>query len=162
MDSTMYKKWINCQRKWLFCDEVKKKRRHEEADHQKAIFSWLNLYPELRQYVFHIPNGGRRSKFEGRHLKLEGVTPGIYDNFLAYPSGIYHGFFFEMKAPGKIKNLSEAQLKKKKIFEAVGYKCAEFDNWFKARDGILEYLGDNKIRFSLRSEKCLTTNNLEN
>ena len=47
---------------------------------QQECFMWhWNTYPEQRGLLFHIPNGGARSKREGRLFKDIGVFPGVAD-----------------------------------------------------------------------------------
>lgn len=72
-----------------------------EEEEQTALFSWAELnmgrFPELR-WLFHIPNGGKRSKAEAARFKAAGVKAGISDLFLPCPRGSYHGLWIEMKA----------------------------------------------------------------
>lgn len=73
-----------------------------EAQEQAYVFKWSqqpdirDQWPELA-LLFHIPNGGTRDPVEGKHLKQQGVKPGVPDLFLPVPSGRYHGLFIEMK-----------------------------------------------------------------
>ena len=72
-----------------------------EEEEQTALFSWAELntgrFPELR-WLFHIPNGGKRSKREAARFRAAGVRAGISDLFLPCPRGSYHGLWIEMKA----------------------------------------------------------------
>ena len=83
-----------------------------EAQHQANVIKWSQQphirtqWPELA-LLFHIPNGGTRDAIEGKHLKQQGVKPGVPDLFLAAPSGQYHGLFIEMKSDSG--RTSEAQ-----------------------------------------------------
>lgn len=74
-------------------------RRTEEQE-QIALMNWArmqeNVYPELTM-LFHIPNGGKRSKAEAARFKAAGVKSGVPDLFLPIPRGKYHGLFIEMK-----------------------------------------------------------------
>ena len=47
--------------------------------------------------LHHIPNGGTRDAIEGRHLKQQGVKPGVPDLCLPVPRGLYHALYIEMK-----------------------------------------------------------------
>lgn len=79
------------------------KRRPEDAL-QRAIIKYLRLALP-RALVFHIPNGGARSKTEAAILKGLGVLPGIPDVAIIPAGGIAR--FIEVKAPkGRV---SEAQ-----------------------------------------------------
>lgn len=73
--------------------------QHEEAE-QAALFEWAaykaGQWPELA-YLFHIPNGGLRSKATAARLKAAGVKPGVPDLFLPVTRGQSAGLFIEMK-----------------------------------------------------------------
>ena len=61
-----------------------------EAQEQKALFRWAELakggHPELG-LMYATPNGGSRNPIEARHLKEQGVKPGVPDIFLPVPKG---------------------------------------------------------------------------
>ena len=65
-----------------------------EGQEQATLFNWARMmegmYPELR-LMFHVPNGGGRSKAEAGRFKMEGVKAGVPDIFLPVPRGNYHG-----------------------------------------------------------------------
>ena len=71
-----------------------------EGEEQAMLFSWAQMfayrYPELK-LMFHIPNGGKRSKVEAARFKKEGVKSGVPDIFLPVARGKYHGLFIELK-----------------------------------------------------------------
>lgn len=73
-----------------------------EARHQAAVLKWSrqpsirSKWPELA-LLHHIPNGGSRDAIEGRHLKEQGVKPGVPDLCLPVSRGRYHGLYIEMK-----------------------------------------------------------------
>lgn len=71
-----------------------------EEQEQAAIFEWVQLmtpqYPEL-DLLFHVPNGGLRSKPEAVRMKKTGVKPGVPDLCLPVPRGESHGLFIELK-----------------------------------------------------------------
>lgn len=74
-----------------------------EAQHQANVIKWSQQpsvrakWPELA-LLHHIPNGGTRDTIEGRHLKQQGVKPGVPDLCLPVARGRYHGLYIEMKA----------------------------------------------------------------
>lgn len=47
---------------------------------------------------FHVPNDAKRSVGAALRLKAMGMSKGVPDLFIAWPSGEYHGMFVEMKA----------------------------------------------------------------
>lgn len=71
-----------------------------EAQHQHNVIAWSELhmgeYPELA-LLHHIPNGGTRDAVEGKHLKGQGVKPGVPDLHLPVARGSYHSLYLEMK-----------------------------------------------------------------
>lgn len=105
--------------------------QHEEAE-QAALFEWAayksGQWPELA-YMFHIPNGGLRSKATAARMKAAGVKPGVPDIFLPATRGRYAGLFIEMKY-GKNKPSPEQQryldrLEREGYAVAVCYGCDE-------------------------------------
>lgn len=64
-----------------------------------------NTYPQIRGFLFSVPNGSQRSMIEAQKLKATGQTPGIPDLLLVWPQ--FHAF--ELKTPTGRK--SEAQIK---------------------------------------------------
>lgn len=96
----------------------KRKRKHLEADLQRACFTHFRTqYPKYANLYFSIPNGTNLHKkrnakggfyTEMNLLKQQGLVVGVWDSFLALPKGKWGGAFFEFKiAPNK---LSENQL----------------------------------------------------
>lgn len=73
-----------------------------EAQHQAMVMKWSQQpsirekWPELA-LLHHIPNGGSRDAIEARHLKDQGVKPGVPDLCLPVARGRYHGLYIEMK-----------------------------------------------------------------
>ena len=52
---------------------------------QQEMYMWFhNTYPDLRGCLFHVPNGGARSRREGALFKEIGVVPGVADLFFMY------------------------------------------------------------------------------
>jgi len=71
-----------------------------EEQEQVYVIQWCELMrPELPELelLFHIPNGGLRSKTEAVRFKRIGVKPGVPDLFLPVARGKFHGLFIEMK-----------------------------------------------------------------
>lgn len=71
-----------------------------EDEEQIAVISWAQMqmgrWPEL-QWLYHIPNGGKRGKVEAARFKAMGVKAGVPDLCLPVPIGGYHGLYIEMK-----------------------------------------------------------------
>lgn len=95
--------------------------RHNESRLQKQCVSWFRLqYPRLALLLFAVPNGGARSRVEAAVMKGEGVTAGVADVLLLYPSSGYHGLCVEFKTP-KGRQQPSQQLWQKHV-EQAGYK----------------------------------------
>jgi len=77
--------------------EVRSRDRNAEALAQAAIVEWIRLVaPDL--LVFHVPNGGLRSKAEAARMKWIGVLAGIHDLVLLGLDG--KTWLIEVKAAG--------------------------------------------------------------
>ena len=50
--------------------------------------------------IYHIPNGGVRSKSEAARLKSQGVKPGVPDLCIPVARGKYHSLYIELKDDG--------------------------------------------------------------
>lgn len=76
-------------------------RREIEGGIQATLMEWAmlmeNRWPQLR-LLFHVPNGGARSKSEAGRMKRQGVKAGVPDLMLPVARGGYHGLFVELKA----------------------------------------------------------------
>ena len=67
---------------------------------QIQLFAWAEYnsgrFPEL-SLMYHIPNGGKRSKAEAGRFKAMGVKAGVPDIFLPSARGGFFGCYIEMK-----------------------------------------------------------------
>jgi hypothetical protein len=79
-----------------------KTMNNREEQEQITVFEWARLqeptYPEL-WLMYHIPNGGARSKATAARLKAAGVKAGIPDICLPAPHGGYAALYIELKTP---------------------------------------------------------------
>jgi len=122
--------------------------KHQESKEQQALIAWSDIYYDkklkltLKNFLFAIPNGGKRNVLEAARLKKEGVRAGVPDLFLALPSNKYHGLFIEMKST--FGRLTEHQKKYIKLLTDQNYKCVVCRSWVEAKDAILNYLEANK------------------
>lgn len=93
------------------------KLQHREDSEQAALVEWAKLeripkFTVLRvgDFLFAIPNGGKRGIREAARFKKLGVKPGVADLFFAYPCGEYAGLWIEMKKPRlAFRSLGEAK-----------------------------------------------------
>ena len=117
-----------------------------EAQEQTALFEWAGMMsgriPDLA-LLHAIPNGGSRNPAEARHLKAQGVKPGIPDIFLPCARGEYHGLYIELKRR-KGGRVSIDQKKMILALQAQGYKAEVCMGWDEARETICEYLREGK------------------
>jgi len=117
--------------------------RHEqhEGNEQSYLFEWAKYsegaFPELA-LLFHIPNGGKRNKFEAAKLKKQGVKAGVPDLFLPVARGSYHGLFIELKYGSN--KATDNQNKWAKDLTEQGYKCLVCYGWQSAAENIEKYL----------------------
>lgn len=107
---------------------ISRKNRLRESEIQATLIHWseyINLPGmtcRVREYLFAIPNGGSRNLIEAKNLKSQGVTAGVSDLFLAFPSNGFHGLFLELKTPEGIVSGPQQRFIEK--MRATGY-CAE-------------------------------------
>jgi len=115
-----------------------------ESKLQEAAIKWFDdQYPQYRQLMFAIPNGGARNVITGAMLKRQGVRKGIPDLFFSVPCsnpfiGISHGLYIEFKA-GKGK-LTEEQETFQILAMNNGYRCEVIRDFDSFRKLIEEYL----------------------
>ena len=84
--------------------------RHIESQIQKDCVTWFRLqYPKIGRLLFAVPNGG-------------GVTAGVADLILLYPSGGFHSLCIEFKTPSKSSRQTPTQKEWQALAEAHGNK----------------------------------------
>jgi hypothetical protein len=117
-----------------------------ESQHQTLLFKACSYNAILKEYLFHIPNGGYRNPQEAASLRRQGVKSGIPDLCLAYPSKSSHGLYIELKRPIiKGENKPVVTVEQRMWIEKlnkVGYKAVICYGWPHAWDVLIEYLED--------------------
>ena len=112
---------------------------------QSACVRWANshthVYPVL-QWLHAIPNGGQRHIAVAMKLKAEGVKKGVFDLFLPYPVGRYHGLYIEVKS--EKGTLTDEQKEFKLFAEGWGYAVAVIRSPQEFVDVMVKYLGQPK------------------
>lgn len=118
----------------------------EDAE-QAALFEWAERVqpqiPEL-EYLFAIPNGGKRPGRTAAKMKRTGVKRGVPDISLAYPTKEWHGFYIELKAvypDGRSGTPTPDQIAWIDRLRAVDYRAGVYYGWTAAARAILDYLG---------------------
>ena len=95
-----------------------------EEQEQTVVMHWAAMasgrWPELR-LLFHIPNGGKRSKSEAVRFRAAGVRSGVPDLFLPCSRGGYHGLWIEMKAVGGRVSREQEQWRKDLLEQGYMY-----------------------------------------
>lgn len=118
------------------------KRSHEEHDEQVKLIAWARMQSGTlapARKMFAIANGGSRNVVEAVNLKAEGVTRGIPDLFMPYPSNGYHGLFIEMKTKKGVVSTEQAdRLRQLQEDGYAAHVCRSFES---AVEVIREYLG---------------------
>ncbi|NCB42900.1 MAG: VRR-NUC domain-containing protein [Clostridia bacterium] len=107
--------------------------RHIESQIQKNCVAWFRLqYPSIGRLLFAVPNGGARNAREAGIMKGEGVTAGVSDLILLYPSGGFHSLCIEFKTEAKNSKQSPLQKEWQALAEEAGNKyivCRSFDDF---------------------------------
>ncbi len=109
---------------------------------QMQLFEWAlwqsRKYPEL-ELMYHIPNGGGRSKAEAGRFKAMGVKAGVPDIFLSCARGGYHGMYIELKRVrgGRVE---PAQRRWLELLAEQGYYCVVCRGMEAAVAEIVRYL----------------------
>lgn len=130
--------------------EQRRRPRHLEATHQRALIQWAQLtrVPHntdvepgavVGDYLFAIPNGGKRNAREAALMRAEGVKAGVSDLMLPLARRGWHGLWIELKAPGG--SPTQAQREWAQRMDRAGYMTAVARGWHEARELIVAYLG---------------------
>lgn len=111
-----------------------------ESEHQLVVMTYCRTHPDERLHrMFHVPNGGGRSKREAAELKSIGVKAGVSDLFLPLMIGSYGGLWIEMKTTdGHLSKEQEAWLTE---MNASGYKAHACYGYQEAIKVICDYMG---------------------
>lgn len=80
--------------------QKKNKMVPTESEEQIAVISYASYMANRDPrygLLYHIPNGGERSKAEAGRFRAEGVKSGVPDLCLPVAKGGYHGLYIELK-----------------------------------------------------------------
>ena len=72
----------------------------DEGLEQQYLFDWIKLqegHNPIFARIYHVPNGGKRSKGVAGKLKAQGVRPGVPDICFPVARGGYNGLYIELK-----------------------------------------------------------------
>jgi len=131
--------------------------KHIEDIHQEVVINWsrhvrlpkadhIEEQAKVFDYLYAIPNGGKRGKFEAARLKRQGVKAGVSDLHLALPMGRFHGLYIEMKKP-IVKGESKPQVsayQREWLTRAskAGYQAVVCYGAEQAKEMILNYISE--------------------
>ena len=118
---------------------------HYEDQESIALWQRAQLDPVLRDYLFHIPNGGKRNKREAGRFKRMGTRKGVHDYHLPVARGIYHSLWIELKADvkGYYPSVSKEQLDWRKKMRDQGNAAFIVKGWERSIEIMLLYLSLN-------------------
>ena len=129
--------------------------KHIEDTHQVALIRWsksqklpvlgyIEFDSMVIDYLYAIPNGGRRNLREAIRLKAQGVKSGVSDLHLALPMYGKCGLWIEMKKPivkGQAKpSVSPLQKQWLTRMDKAGYVAVVCFGWEEAKEAILDYI----------------------
>lgn len=113
-----------------------------EDEEQISLMQWAAVmsgrYPELR-LMYHIPNGGARSKPEAARFKAMGVKKGVPDIHLPVARGQHHSLYIELKRQ-RGGRPSDEQKQWIKDLRAQGNAALVCEGWRQAAATIEQYL----------------------
>lgn len=113
-----------------------------ESVEQQCLFRWAEFqhgrFPELT-LLYHVPNGGNRSKSEAGRFRAEGVKAGVPDLCLPVARGGFHGLYIELKRQ-KGSKTSDAQIAWLENLKQQGYFVALCKGWEAAAKEIEKYM----------------------
>lgn len=117
------------------------KNNHYEDDESKALWDWAQYNKVLREYLHHVPNGGKRNAREAARMKAMGVRKGVHDYHLPVPRGGFHGLWIELKAtpPNHARTTPEQKEWESKM-RSQGYAAFVCRGWITAKQVIEWYL----------------------
>lgn len=107
-----------------------------------ALWSRAQLNPVLREYLYHVGNGGRRNKREAGRMKRMGVRPGVSDYHLPVPRGIYHSLWIELKPKvrGYYPDIKPKQIEWRSLMTEAGNAAYIVKGWELAIEIMLTYV----------------------
>ncbi|KGE78260.1 MULTISPECIES: VRR-NUC domain-containing protein [Halomonas] len=123
-------------------------RVDHEGNEQKGLILWL--YGEWQRgtevgqaypVIYHVPNGGQRSKKTGADLKRQGVKAGVSDLVVMEARGGLHGLYLEFKAtPPNHAAVAPSQIDWLALADERGYGAVLAQGLEEARQVLREYM----------------------
>ena len=118
-----------------------KKNNYEDAE-SRALWQRAQLNPILRDYLYHVPLGGKRNAKEAARMKGQGVRSGVHDYHLPVARGCYHGLWIELKpdVKGYYPTPTKDQLEWRDKMRDQGYAAFIIKGWENAIAVMLMYI----------------------
>lgn len=114
--------------------------------HQSAFFEFIRKSRRaLINVSFAIPNGGSRQAVEAARLKVEGVTAGIPDVMIAFPTNGSPGLFLEFKGMNAKDKPSAVQVEKLQALRDAGYIAVVVHGWAQGVEALNLYLACGRM-----------------
>lgn len=112
----------------------------EEDRIQSECVRWFRYqYPKYKKLLFHVPNGGKRSKVTAQIFKAMGVVPGVSDLILLVSRHGYGSLCIEMKTPSGDQSPSQKEWMKETTAAGNKYSvCRSFDEFEKTVNDYLK------------------------
>lgn len=118
------------------------KRKHSNLEHQiqSEYFDKLKNIPEVPEldFIFAIPNGGKRNIVTAMKMKKEGVKRGVPDIMIPIVKNNSPGMFLETKTPEGTE--SKYQIRYRKFLLSQGYQHKICRSAKELLDTTLDYL----------------------
>lgn len=116
-----------------------------EHDIQRSAVTWFRLkYRSLAPLFFAVPNGQRRSRYEQREKKAEGMVAGVADMLLLVARQGYHGLCIEFKHDKTATSERTYQTPEQKTWqhavEAQGYRYEVVRTFEQFYDIVMDYM----------------------
>jgi hypothetical protein len=116
-----------------------------EHDLQAGCVRWFRAqYSRFALNLFAVPNGQRRSRYEQREKKQEGLTAGVADMILLVPSTKHHGLCIEFKREKTDTTRRTYQEPEQKLWqqavEAQGYRYEVVRTFEQFYDIVTDYM----------------------
>lgn len=121
-----------------------------EHNIQRSVVTWFRLqHRDLTPLFFAVPNGQRRSRYEQREKKAEGMVAGVADMLLLVARQGYHGLCIEFKHDKTATSARTYQTPEQKAWqdavEAQGYRYEVVRSFDEGKKIIEDYLLENLL-----------------
>lgn len=119
------------------------RKKPDDREHRlqcECVRLFRLLYPEYRNRLFAVPNGGRRDAVTGARLKAEGVLAGVADLILLVKNRQYGALLLELKTETGRQSSSQKEWEKDVtateeykyvVIRSVGEFCKAVNDYLK-------------------------------